>query len=114
LFESFKVSHAGLFDDIAWKFRRGAVFIPGGSIEEFAEELFVERSLRAPGFPLVCWPESRGVWSEDFVDENQSVLKPAPFKFCIGDQDPSFFGEGVAASVYIEGSFFEFRSNIDT
>jgi hypothetical protein len=53
---------AGLLDDIVWQLRRRAVFIPRGSIEEFAEELFVKRSLRASGFPLFCWPESRGVW----------------------------------------------------
>ena len=61
------------------------VAIPLAGEQPLANELFIKRRLTLARGIQVRRPEPRTVWREDFVDQNQTSIEPAPFEFGVSD-----------------------------
>lgn len=98
--ERFEVFGLSAFHDFWWQNGGWRLLVPRQGFEVVADELLVETRLAAPGFVAVGWPESRGVWREDFVDEEKNTVAEAELKFCVGDNNAVF--SGMIAGVSVE------------
>src|SRR5678816_183011 len=58
-----------------------AVLVPARRLQPVPHKLLVVRGLRPAWLILIRGPEAAAVGGQDFVDENQVPLVPAPFEF---------------------------------
>src|SRR5579863_7536489 len=72
--------------------RSGRLLVPLDAFQVIAHVLLVERFLRATGTIFILRPESRRVWSQNFVGQHQTAGRLAKFEFRIGDDDAASLG----------------------
>ena len=89
LLERLDVAGARAGDHVVGKPGPGRSLVPAERLRVVADELLVERGLRAAGLVLVGRPEARGVRREDLVSEDDRPVVGEPeLELRVGDDDP--------------------------
>ena len=107
LLERRHVAISCLHDDVVGKHRRGTVLVPRGPVQKLAHELLVEGRLGPAGNPIIRRPKPRTIRRQDFIDQNQTPLEPAPLSLGISDEDPFRLSDLAAATVDLDGTFLQ-------
>src|SRR6202011_3015691 len=106
-FERFDVFRRGLLDDLPRQLRRWRRLVPIERLEIIAHELLVEARWALTDDKLVFRPEARGIWSEDFIDQEQLIVDLAEFEFGIGHNDAALRRMVAAARIDFETEIFD-------
>src|SRR4029077_4784345 len=69
------VLFARFLDDLGRQRRNRRLLVPLDGLEVVADELFVEARLGATGLVDILRPEPRGVRRQDFINEDQPILR---------------------------------------
>src|SRR5437764_10437045 len=85
--KSFAIFRARLLNDLPRQMWRGRRFVPVECLQIIAHKLFVETRRADADLVLIRWPETRGIRSETFVDQEQVITQASEVEFCVGDND---------------------------
>ena len=88
---------------------RRSLLVPLDLFEIIADELLVERGLRAAGCVLVGGPVAGGIRSEDFVGKDDSVRGDAELEFGVGEDDSALSRVSCCAVVDVEAEALQLR-----
>src|SRR5918995_311002 len=100
--ERLDVFLAGFRDHLIRQRRHRRLLVPSNRFEIVADELFVEARLRAARCVNIARPETRRVWRQRLVDENDltflwTIEDAAELEFCVGNDDAAMLGVSRAA-----------------
>ena len=91
--ERLDVARARAVDDVGRELRAGVGLVPAERLAVVADELLVERRLRAAGLVLVGGPEAGRVRRERLVGEDEPpVAVDAELELRVGEDDPALEG----------------------
>src|SRR5207244_12798991 len=97
--KSFAISRASLFNKLPRQMGRGRRFVPVQCLQIIAHKLFVETGRAAADVIFVGRPETGGIGSQTFADQQQLVAYSPEFDF--GVVDNVYADRGIVASFLV-------------